>query len=331
MPPVLCMPSKRATLESLQDWGVPVVPMQSPRGVHDPMLGDLSLLLEQADCILLLGKRLDFTLDFGNTAAQDCLWIVIEPEEMALRRATSLLDGSVLSVQADVLPAIDALAAAGPMAADLSWSEFAAVALARRQNRRTDRLDSASLCLALESFMSKLDDPIFVSDGGEIGQWAQAFITAPDRLINGVGGAIGLGLPFAIGAKAAAAQRPVLAVMGDGSFGFHMAEFETAVRHGLPFVAVIGNDGRWNAEHQIQLRSYGMDRAFGCEMGDAVRYDRVAEALGGRGILVDRLKDVEPALREALSCQRPACVNVLLEGLPAPRVGSCERSDKVVV
>lgn len=327
VPPALCMPSNRATLGALQDWGVPVVPMQSPRGVNDPMLGDLPILLKQADCIFLLGKKLDFTLDFGNAAGRDCRWIVIQPDEVALRHAASLLDGSALSVQADVLPAIEALAAAAPMAAEFCWSEFAAMALARRQHRRTDTLDSATLCLALESFMRKLDDPIFVSDGGEFGQWAQAFITAPDRLINGVGGAIGVGLPFAIGAKAAAAQRPVLAVMGDGSFGFHMAEFETAVRHGLPFVAVIGNDGRWNAEYQIQLRSYGMDRAFGCEMGDAVRYDRVAEALGGRGILVDRLTDVEPALWEALSSQRPACVNVLLEGLPAPRVQSGEGSD----
>ena len=54
--------------------------------------------------------------------------------------------------------------------------------------------------------------------------------------------------------------------MGDGTFGFHCAEIDTAVRYGLPFLAVVGNDARWNAEYQIQLRDYGRDRLIGCEL-----------------------------------------------------------------
>ena len=80
---------------------------------------------------------------------------------------------------------------------------------------------------------------------------------APARLINGVAGAIGPSIPFALAARCARPEARILAVMGDGTFGFHMAEFDTAFRHGLPFVAVVGNDARWNAEHQIQLREYG--------------------------------------------------------------------------
>ena len=67
---------------------------------------------------------------------------------------------------------------------------------------------------------------------------------------------------------------PVIAVMGDGTFGFHMAEFDTAVRCNLPFVAVVGNDATWNAEHQIQLREYGPNRTHGCELLPS-RYDLV--------------------------------------------------------
>ncbi len=57
-----------------------------------------------------------------------------------------------------------------------------------------------------------------------------------------------------------------MAVLGDGTFGFHMAEFDTAFRYGLPFVAVVGNDARWNAVYQIQLRQYGAERARHCDL-----------------------------------------------------------------
>ena len=82
---------------------------------------------------------------------------------------------------------------------------------------------------------------------------------AAPRIINGPAGSIGSRIPFAIAARAAP-EAPVIAVMGDGTFGFHMAEFDTAVRCNLPFVAVVGNDATWNAEHQIQLREYGTAR-----------------------------------------------------------------------
>lgn len=321
VPPALCTASGRRALAALDKLGVPIVPMQSPRGRRDPALGELGFVLKHADCVLLLGKQLDFTLDFGKAAATGCRWIVIEPDETALQRAAALLGGSMFAVQADPIPATETLIAGGSVAVDPVWRDTVAERLSRRRHSRSGRLDSAALCTALGSFLSKLENGILVSDGGEIGQWAQALATAPDRLVNGVAGAIGPAVPFAIGAKVAAPDRPVLAVMGDGTFGFHMAEFETAMRHGLPFVAVIGNDGRWNAEHQIQLRRYGTARAIGCEIGAAVRYDKVATAFGGHGVLVERVGDIEPALHEAFTTRRPSCLNVLIEGLPAPSFG----------
>ena len=109
---------------------------------------------------------------------------------------------------------------------------------------------------------------------------------------------------------------PVIAVMGDGTFGFHMAEFDTAVRCNLPFVAVVGNDATWNAEHQIQLRDYGPNRAHGCELLPS-RYDLVVQALGGHGELVTSAADLPAALDRAIASGKPACVNVMIE-LPAP-------------
>jgi acetolactate synthase-1/2/3 large subunit len=106
--------------------------------------------------------------------------------------------------------------------------------------------------------------------------------------------------------------------MGDGSFGFHMAELDTAARHGLPYVAVIGNDSRWNAEHQIQLRDYGANRAHGCGLAPGTRYDLVATALGGHGEHVESARDLAPALGRAFASGRPAVVNVVIEGRAAP-------------
>jgi acetolactate synthase-1/2/3 large subunit len=106
-------------------------------------------------------------------------------------------------------------------------------------------------------------------------------------------------------------------MMGDGTVGFHFAEFETAVRNNTPYVVVIGNDQRWNAEHQIQMRDYGPDRLIGCGLSDA-RYDNAVIALGGHGEYVTELSDLDAALDRAVNSGKVACVNVIIEGVPAP-------------
>ena len=94
-----------------------------------------------------------------------------------------------------------------------------------------------------------------------------------------------------------------------------------SVRAKLPFVAVVGNDACWNAEHQIQLRSYGRERARGCELLPT-RYDRVAAALGGHGEHVERAHELPAALARAAASRLPACVNVMIERLAAPTLAA---------
>jgi acetolactate synthase-1/2/3 large subunit len=164
-----------------------------------------------------------------------------------------------------------------------------------------------------------LDAPeaVLVADGGEFGQWAQATVTAPHRVINGVAGSIGAALPFAAAAKLALPASTVVAMLGDGTFGFHCSEIDTAVRGGLAYVAVVGNDACWNAEYQIQLRSYGASRAQGLDLLPT-RYDQVAAAFGAHGEHVERPAQLAPALARAAGAGRAACVNVTIERLPAP-------------
>ena len=146
-----------------------------------------------------------------------------------------------------------------------------------------------------------------------------ACLSAPHRVNNGVAGSIGSGLPYALAARCAQPQAPVVAVMGDGTVGFHIAEYDTAIRYGLPFVSVIGNDARWNAEYQIQLRDYGPDRLVGCELRP-MRYEAVAQAFGGHGELVNEPQAMAAAAQRAHASGLPACLNVMIEGVPAPQI-----------
>jgi acetolactate synthase I/II/III large subunit len=328
----------RARLAALEEaCGIPVVGMESPRGMSDPSLGAFAEVLAQADCVLLLGKRLDFTVKFGRppTFAADCELLQIDPEQAEIDRARRAVGARLVhAALADVFPAVDALVAgwraAKPHAA---WLAEVHAAIAYRpaawdaaQPSRPDCVHPAQLARPLQAALDSHPDSVLVADGGEIGQWAQACLHAPRRVINGVGGSIGAGLPFALGARCAEPAAPVIAVMGDGTFGFHVAELDTAVTRKLPFVAVVGNDARWNAEYQIQLREYGAQRAQGCEMRE-LRYDRIAQAFGAWGERVTRADDMSPAVRRALASGLPACIDVMIDGLAAPQIARSARRE----
>jgi acetolactate synthase-1/2/3 large subunit len=325
-PPALVSPAGRLALTALQQAaGLPVAAMNSPRGLAEPTLGALAELLPEADLVVLLGKPLDFSTRFGR-AAPEARFVLLEPEAALIGRAQRLLGGRLLlAAPCDAVSGIAALAAAlAPVARQAGWAERLREAMgwrppewAKLAGTPEGPIQPATLCHAVNAALAAHPDATFVCDGGEIGQWGQAMVEAPLRITNGVAGAIGVANPFAVGARAAK-PAPTLALMGDGSFGFHMAELDTAARHGLPYVAVVGNDSRWNAEHQIQLRDYGANRAHGCGLAPGTRYDLVATALGGYGEHVESARDLAPALGRAFASGRPAVVNVVIEGCAAP-------------
>ena len=273
--------------------GIPVIGMESPRGVNDPSLGRLAAVLKQADVVLLLGKRADFTLKFGQAFVQGCRVLAAERFSAAERLCA---DGWRDEVRA-------ALAYRPP-----EWREIGS------------RNHPVAVCREVQRLLGG-PEAILVCDGGEFGQWAQACLDAPRRVINGPAGSIGAALPFAAAAQLAFPQARVVAMLGDGTFGFHMSEIDTAVRYRLPYLAVIGNDATWNAEYQIQLRAYGAARAHGCELLPT-RYGAVAAAMGAHGedaASFDELKGALPRAAAATAGGVPACVNVLIERVAAPK------------
>ena len=319
----------RARLAELQRAiGVPVLGMDSPRGINDPRLGCFAQLLAQADCVLLLGKRLDFTLKFGQAPAiaADATLHQIDPDPVEIERTRQAL-GTRLSIaaQADVASALDGLTQAGSTDAshaDAGWLAEVEAGVAWRPaawDRATagqpGRLHPVQMLKPLQPLLDSHPDAVLICDGGEIGQWASACLDAPHRDDQRRGrrdrrGACRMRLRRAAQWHGA----PVVAVMGDGTVGFHISR----VRHrrcatASTFVAVIGNDARWNAEYQIQLRDYGADRLIGCELRpDALRCGRGRRSARHGEQVVDAAT-LEAAIGRVQASGLTACLNAMIE------------------
>ena len=314
-------PTRVASLEGALQ--APVVAMESPRGLRDPALGAFSRVLAVADLVVLLGKDADYSVGFAQPRAIDAAadLVVIDPDDAVVERACRRGGNRiVLSAGADADLAADAIAVAAPRSSHRAWYEEVAAAIADRTVSEESNVDfhPRVLCSAVQRVLDVSADPVLVCDGGEFGQWAQASCAAPTRIINGLSGAIGGGLCHALAAKLARPDATVIAMMGDGTAGFHFTELDTAVREGAAFVTVIGNDFRWNAEHQIQLRNYGPERLIGCDLAPSARYDLAAAGFGCHGEHVADSAGLDSALARALASGVPACLNVEIDGVAAP-------------
>jgi len=330
--PQLSSVNGRALLARLEAaTGAPAVVMESPRGLADATLGAFPDLIKRADLIVLLGKALDFTTKWATGVAFDpsVRVIAVDPDSAMVERAKKetgqrLLTGCV----ADTTTAGEALIAraAKTSVPKPAWHEEARAALDNRPaawrtivSQTPGRLHPAEVFRTLRRFVERDPDTVLICDGGEFSQWGQSMLPVRRRLVNGVTGSIGSALSFALAARMVEPKAPVFAVLGDGTIGFHISEFETAVRRGLPFVAVLGNDARWNAESEIQRRDYGPNRMHGCELLPA-RYDLVAAAFGGHGEHVERAEDLAGAIERALASGKPSCINVMIESIAAPAI-----------
>jgi acetolactate synthase-1/2/3 large subunit len=157
-------------------------------------------------------------------------------------------------------------------------------------------------------------DAVVVCDGGDFVSYAGKYVdsfTPGCWLDPGPYGCLGGGLGGAIAARVAHPDRQVVTLLGDGAAGFSLMDVDTLVRHQLPVVLVVGNNGIWGLEkHPMQLL-YGYDVA--ADLQPACRYDEVVRALGGAGETVTAADDVGPALDRALASGVPYLVNVVTD------------------
>jgi acetolactate synthase-1/2/3 large subunit len=309
---------------------IPIVNMESPRGVNDPSLGSFSEVLKEADLIFLLGKKIDFGLKFGDdsTLSSNANIVQIDYDKSVLEQGKKAIyppERIIVSSEVDPLLVIKKIVEVKEISVNNVWVNQVQSALKynppewaiQKKSSEDGPIHPLTVCSIVQNMLNKQKDSVFISDGGEFGQWTQACISAPNRIINGPAGAIGASIPTAIAASIAHPEKTIIAMLGDGTFGFHGMEFDTAVRYNLPFIAIIGNDARWNAEYQIQLNNYGSDRTIGCELHPS-RYDLVVKALGGHGENVTTASELAPALDRALNSGLPACINVSIQPIKAP-------------
>jgi acetolactate synthase-1/2/3 large subunit len=153
-----------------------------------------------------------------------------------------------------------------------------------------------------------------ICDGGDFASYAGKYVevsTPGCWLDTGPYGCLGNGPGYAIAARLARPESQVVALLGDGAAGFSLGDIDTLVRHRLPVVIIVGNNGIWGLEKHPMRAIYGYDIA--CDLQPQCRYDKVAEALGAAGEMVVDPEDVGPALDRAFGAGVPYVVNVVTD------------------
>lgn len=276
-----------------------------------------------SDVVLAVGTQLGETLQYlsppGWKGAPDQRLIHLdrEPNQIGVNRRT---DVALVGDAAAGLAALrDELLSRGD---DREPSSTAAQYAAEYHDFRSSLLDSyASIDggpvhpgrLAVEVARWLPEDAILAVDGGDTGLWAHLAAThrRPRSFMwTGHYGHLGTGLPYAIGAKLAHPDRPVVLLSGDGAFGFNLQELETAAREGVNVVSVINCDSAWGMEALHMRKNVGT--TVGVALSE-VRYDEVATALGCHGELVEHTDQLREALDRAFAADRPAVVHVAVD------------------
>jgi acetolactate synthase-1/2/3 large subunit len=272
--------------------------------------------LSEADVALVVGVPMDFRLGFGGSFGDETRIVVrgaAPPSQPHPREPAAELYGGV----AATLDALREPAAAGPDRS--AWNaELSAVEDEKRVGEAEELADDRAPLHPLRVYgelRQVLDrDAIVIGDGGDFVSYAGRVIETYEPgcwMDPGPYGCLGAGPGYALAAKLAHPGRQVCLLLGDGAFGFSGLEFDTMVRHGVPVVGVMGNNGIWALEKHPMEFLYGYSAA--ADLQPQCRYDRVVEALGGHGELVERPDELRPALERAFASGQPALVNVLTD------------------
>src|ERR671914_303068 len=272
--------------------------------------------LKGADVALVIGVPMDFRLGFGGSFGDDTQVVVLGSSRLSRphpREPAAELYGGV----AATLDALRSGASGGPDRS--AWTaSLREVENEKRAGEQGDLTDGRSPLHPLRVYHELgqvLDrDAIVIGDGGDFVSFAGRVIETyqPGCWMDpGPYGCLGSGPGYALAAKLAHPDRQVCLLLGDGAFGFAGLEFDSFVRHGLPIVGVMGNNGIWALEKHPMEFLYGYSVA--AELQPGCRYDQVVEALGGHGELVTAPDELRPALERAFEQDRPALVNVLTD------------------
>jgi acetolactate synthase I/II/III large subunit len=321
-----------AAREFAEQLGVPVITTGQGRGVlprgHRLLVTRArSAAFNAADPVVVAGGPLDFRLGYGRFGGRDgappaaVVHLADSPGQLASHvDLAARAAGDLTSVFTGILAAL-------PSRPDWSdWTMSMRAAADDAAAGDADMLAAAGDPIHPGRVYGELrqvldDDAVVIGDGGDFVSFAGRFVepARPGRWLDpGPFGCLGTGLGYAAAARLAYPSAQVVLLLGDGAAGFSLMDVDTLVRHGLPVVIVVGNNGIWGLEKGPMQMLYGYDVA--ADLQPATRYDEVVQALGGAGELVTDPDEIGPALRRGFDAGVPYLVNVLTDpGAGYPR------------
>lgn len=317
-------------LRFLENVGMPIYTLNFGRGIvsdnHKQCFGAASLsgpvafkkVSSEADLIILLGIRLSLYIGFGRSFNPDAriIQVDIDPGEIGRNRPADL------GIVSDISKFLSQLSRnIEESSIEFNYQPWFEQARAWRDEewraseeiRNSDKTPIHVLRVVKDVEEVLGDDGMLVIDGGDTQAWTDGtyrVIRAGHYVKGGPLGCMGVGVPFAIGTKVAYPDKQVVLISGDGAIGMNFMEFETAIRHKIPFVAVVCNDQSWGmTKHQLWI-TYGRERpTVGVDL-ELTPFHEMVKVLGGYGELITEPKEVRGAIERAMNSGVPSLINI---------------------
>ncbi|MBV8850580.1 MAG: thiamine pyrophosphate-binding protein [Methylobacteriaceae bacterium] len=274
-------------------------------------------VMQDADVIMTIGRRLDFQLAYGSPAIfgkAKFIRIGDAPSEVRDNRRG---DVEILASPAETLREIVDAAGNRAPALDKQWATKLRSGHEERARKLQQTMASApagsdgrlhpnKVLAAVQQAIG--DNAVIITDGGDFLSFSRVGLNAPAMLDPGPFGCIGVGVPYGVAASLAFPDRPVVVATGDGSFGFNAMEVDTAVRHKAPVLIVVANNGAWQIEVHDQKVTHGKVVGTQLQFSD---HAAMARAFGMHAERVEREEQLKPAIEKALA-NRPALLDVVV-------------------
>ncbi len=294
-----------------------VLPDNHPLSINDGGFTGIVTGAPQADVIIIAGVRLNWVLQSTKLFPDaKVVRIDIEPHEIDRNRSSEVgLVGDCGHILEKLIPLVENRKHDTWLSRlRNAYSAFMTTELEQRTTP-SDPIHPVRLVARIMEVFG--NEAFYVADGGDTSYYGlSGFLSSQKAGVMVPAGALlgclGTGIPFAMAAKLANPDKPVIVLNGDGSFGFNSMEFDTAVRHNIPIICVVNNDCAWGMIKHSQRMSIGEDRCTCSELGMR-NYEKMVEGLGGYGELVTRDEDIVPAIKRAVESGKPACINVVTD------------------
>jgi oxalyl-CoA decarboxylase len=319
--------------------GAPYLPMSMAKGLlpdtHPQSAGAArSMVLKDADVVMLLGARLNWLLSHGKgrtwgpAGSQRFIHVDIDPREMDSNvEIAAPVVGDIASTMRAFLAAMGEMWQAAPsgwMAAVRGKVEDNVAKMAPRLRNNNVPMDYHGALGVLRDIIRERPDTILVNEGANTLDFARSIIDIYEprkRIDVGTWGIMGIGMGYSV-AAAIETGKPVLAVCGDSAFGFSGMEIETVCRYQLPVcVVVFNNNGIYRG---TDVNPGGDDPAWTTFVKDS-HYHMMAQAFGGDGVRVTSPDELGRAVRAAIASGRPTLVNAIIDekaGTESGRIGN---------